>query len=88
MSAERKLLTEPVARPDGISFKIEQVGQSVIVDVEGIQFGYTREEVTCLGLGDFQSGVAKIGQSAFLEDRNQLLKIGSRRILAEELTKS
>jgi len=80
-----KLLVEPVTRSDGITIRFIQEGTSILLDADGFVSGYGREEIMRLGLGDFQTGLAKLGQAAFIEDGDVLRKAGSERLLNEIL---
>lgn len=82
MSLERKLLTEPVRKPDGYLLTIEQAGPDLIIlNEDGVECCYSVDDVFRLGLGDFEVGISRLGQEAFLG--NSI--IGGRRYFAEEL---
>ena len=83
---DSKLLTEPVIRPDGLSFQIEKSIQGLIsVNQFGVESFYTQDEVTKLGEGDFAMGLARIGQAYYSAEPSQML-IGRTRLLHKELT--
>lgn len=73
MSSERVLLTEPITRSDGMVIIVSRDDDTVFLQ-EGenpsecsLTSCYAVEEVKRLGLGDFQVGVARLGQAAFSE---------------------
>lgn len=88
--SEKRMLTEPITRPDGMVIKIMQQGNLVTLE-EGpadgswaIEAAYTTEEVNELGLGNFYAGVARLGYAAFTAGGRI---VGDLRYFSEKLKK-
>lgn len=82
---EQRLLAEPIVRPDGITIRIMEERNSVVLNADGLCSGYDKEEIVRLGSGDFQTGLAVLGQAAFREESSDLKRVGSPRLLNEVL---
>ena len=65
MTGERKLLIEPVRRPDGSLLSIYGEDDLVTVSMDTLIGVYTIEDVRLLGQGDFESGILVIGRALF-----------------------
>ena len=82
------MLTEPVTRPDGLPFVIEEYLPDLIrVNGPLAESFYTRDEILRLGEGDFAEGLARLGR-AYYSAEPQKIVIGATRLLHRELTET
>lgn len=71
--SEKKLLCEPVTRPDGVVIKLWHHTRYNALDIEhGFSSWYTKEEVEFLGNGNFFRGAYKIGQAYYVAGSEEL----------------
>ncbi len=83
------LLTEPIIRPDGILIETHEVERNVVIPSpvnvtvsardtvrsrRGIANWYSYDEVVSLGIGDFEKGLARIGQEHFSLSYDELVQ--------------
>lgn len=82
---QRKLIGEPVMRPDGATITPWQnPNGNLEVDLTFANAWYDREDVKLLGEGDFDRGVNRIMQSCYKSPAEDLLA-GRRRTLNDEI---
>lgn len=88
MSNPERALTEPVTRPDGLSFVVREFSPDLIsVDGPLANSFYSRDEILKLGEGDFAVGLAKLGQEYYSAEPHKMV-VGATRLLHSALTET
>lgn len=81
----KRLLGEPVTRPDGLVLALWVYSDNLLVVEAGyIGAWYLSEEVRLLGHGSFQEGALRIGQRFYTAEEEEL-RPGHSRILDKEI---